>query len=181
MFGARGKILGFGVTRWVENTFPSLVPWTYQFAKAPHFLYCVPQNILSLQLLCQFNCQSRFLSHLTTLSLTPGSTTGFFFKSSLRGSWVILYNLERKTITQYLNPWYQLGSTQAKPKFQLGYPTYPAQLGSLKLIKSQVIARFVAKATKPIKLGSLGSRTQLTQVTWVQKPSYPAELGSLKY
>ena len=44
MFKARRKILGFGVPRWPENAFPSLVPWTYQCAKAPHFLYYVPQN-----------------------------------------------------------------------------------------------------------------------------------------
>ena len=43
-FKARRKILGFGVPRWPENAFPSLVPWTYQCAKAPHFLYYVPQN-----------------------------------------------------------------------------------------------------------------------------------------
>ena len=47
MFGARMKILGFGAPRWPENPFPSLVPWTYQGAKAPHFLYYVPQNIYS--------------------------------------------------------------------------------------------------------------------------------------
>ena len=47
LFRARGKILGFEVCRWLENAFPSLVRWTYQFAKAPHFLYYVPQNILS--------------------------------------------------------------------------------------------------------------------------------------
>ena len=29
IFGARRKILGFGVPRWLENVFPSLVPWTY--------------------------------------------------------------------------------------------------------------------------------------------------------
>ena len=43
-FGARQKILGFWVPRWLENAFPSLVPWTCQCAKAPHFLYYVPQN-----------------------------------------------------------------------------------------------------------------------------------------
>ena len=48
MFGARIKILSFGVPRQLENAFPSLVPWTYQCAKAPHFLYYVPQNIHSL-------------------------------------------------------------------------------------------------------------------------------------
>ena len=95
MFGARRKILGFRVPRWLENAFPSLVPWTYQCAKAPHFLYYVPQNThspssLISQLLCQFNCQSKFLSHLTALSLTPGSNAAFFFEWSLRGSWVIL-------------------------------------------------------------------------------------------
>ena len=47
MFGARRKILGFRVPRWPENAFPSLVPWTYQCAKAPHFLYYVPQSIHS--------------------------------------------------------------------------------------------------------------------------------------
>ena len=44
MFKAGRKILGFGVPRWPENAFPSLVPWTCQCAKAPHFLYYVPQN-----------------------------------------------------------------------------------------------------------------------------------------
>ena len=47
MFGARRKILGFGVPGWPENAFPSLVPLTYQCAKAPHFLYYVPQSIRS--------------------------------------------------------------------------------------------------------------------------------------
>ena len=50
MFGAGMKILGFGVPRWAENAFPSLVPWIYQCAKAPHFLYYVPQNIHSFLL-----------------------------------------------------------------------------------------------------------------------------------
>ena len=44
MFKGRKKILGFEVPRWPENPFPSLVPWTCQCAKAPHFLYYVPQN-----------------------------------------------------------------------------------------------------------------------------------------
>ena len=44
MFKAGREILGFGVLRWPGNAFPSLVPWTYQCAKAPHFLYYVPQN-----------------------------------------------------------------------------------------------------------------------------------------
>ena len=44
MFKARRKILGFGVPRWPENAFPSLVPWTCQCAKEPYFLYYVPQN-----------------------------------------------------------------------------------------------------------------------------------------
>ena len=39
MFGAGMKILGFGVPKWPENAFLSLVPWTYQCAKAPHFRY----------------------------------------------------------------------------------------------------------------------------------------------
>ena len=37
MFKAGREILGFGVLRWPGNAFPSLVPWTYQCAKAPHF------------------------------------------------------------------------------------------------------------------------------------------------
>ena len=45
MFGAWGKILCFGVPRWLENAFPSIIPWTYQCAKAPHLLYYVPWNI----------------------------------------------------------------------------------------------------------------------------------------
>ena len=44
MFKAGRKILGFGVPRWTENAFLSLVPWTYQYAKAHHFLYYVPQS-----------------------------------------------------------------------------------------------------------------------------------------
>ena len=84
MFGTGGKIVVFGVSRWLEKVFPSLVLWTFQCAKAPHFLYYVPQNIHSLaslksELLCQLNCQSKFLSHLMTLSLTPDSTTAFLF------------------------------------------------------------------------------------------------------
>ena len=47
MFRACGKIFGFGVPRWPENAFPSLVPWTYQCAKTPHFLYFIQQNIHS--------------------------------------------------------------------------------------------------------------------------------------
>ena len=47
IFGAGGKMLGFGLSRWPENAFPSLAPWTYQCAKAPHFLYYVPRNINS--------------------------------------------------------------------------------------------------------------------------------------
>ena len=47
VFGVGGKILGFGVPRQPENAFPSLVPWTYQCAKGPHFLCFVPQNIHS--------------------------------------------------------------------------------------------------------------------------------------
>ena len=47
MFGARGKILGFGVPISPENALTSLVPWIYQCAKAPHFLYYVPWNIHS--------------------------------------------------------------------------------------------------------------------------------------
>ena len=50
-------------------------------------------------------------------------------------------------------------------------------------MKSQVlveIAGFVAKATKCVELGSLGSRTHLTQVTWVQKPSLPSSAGLIK-
>ena len=47
MFGARGKILGFGVPISPENALTSLVPWIYQCAKAPHFLYYVPRNIHS--------------------------------------------------------------------------------------------------------------------------------------
>ena len=94
MFKAGREILGFGVSRWPENAFPSLVPWTCQCSKAPHFLYYVQQNThspssLISQLFCQFNCQSKFLSHLAALSLTPGSITAFFFEWSLRGSWVI--------------------------------------------------------------------------------------------
>ena len=100
MFKAGRKILGFGVPRWPENAFPSLVPWTYQCVKAPHFLYYVPQNAhspssLISQLICQFNCQSKFLSHLTALSLTAGSTAAFFFEWSLRGSWAILQKLRK--------------------------------------------------------------------------------------
>ena len=48
------------------------------------------------QLLCQFNCQSKYLSYLTALSLTPGSTAAFFFEWSLRGSWFILQKLRKK-------------------------------------------------------------------------------------
>ena len=44
MFKAGRKILDLGVPRWLENAFPSLVPCTYQCAKAPHFLYYAPQN-----------------------------------------------------------------------------------------------------------------------------------------
>ena len=47
MFGTRGKMLGFGVSRWPENAFSSLIPRTYQCAKASHFLYHVPRNINS--------------------------------------------------------------------------------------------------------------------------------------
>ena len=43
-FKAGKKIFCFGVPRSPENAFPSLVPWTCQCAKAPHFLYYVPQN-----------------------------------------------------------------------------------------------------------------------------------------
>ena len=47
MFGAGGKVLSFRVSKWPENTFSSLVPWTYQCAKIPHFLHYVPRNIHS--------------------------------------------------------------------------------------------------------------------------------------
>ena len=91
MFKAGRKMLGFGVPRWLEKAFPSLVSWTYQYAKAPHFLYYLPQNTYSpSSLISQLLCESKFLSHLTALSLTPGSTGAFFFEWSLRGSWFIL-------------------------------------------------------------------------------------------
>ena len=47
MFKAGRNILDFGVPQWLENAFPSLVTWTCHCAKAPHFLYYVPQNIHS--------------------------------------------------------------------------------------------------------------------------------------
>ena len=43
----KGKFWVFGVPRWLENAFPSLVPQAYQCAKAPYLLYYVPQNIHS--------------------------------------------------------------------------------------------------------------------------------------
>ena len=42
MFGAGQKVSGFGIPRWSENACPSLVPWTYQCAKAPSFLCFLP-------------------------------------------------------------------------------------------------------------------------------------------
>ena len=60
---------------------------------------------------------------------------------------------------------------------------YPAYLGSWKQIKSQVLAGFygfVAKATKPIQLGSLELGTQPTQITCALEPSIPILAGFIK-
>ena len=103
MFGARGKILGFGLLRWPENAFPS-----HGHSSVPnHLIFCTMYYKISIhlppyksQLLCQFSYQSKFLSHLTALSLTPCSTTAFFFEWPLEGSHGSSYeNLERKTVS----------------------------------------------------------------------------------
>ena len=95
MFKAGRKILGFGVPRWPGNAFPSLVPWTCQCAKVPHFLHYVPQNTHSPSSLkkptplpVQLPVQISVTSNSTALN--PGSTAAFFFQWSLWGSWVIL-------------------------------------------------------------------------------------------
>ena len=52
-------------------------------------------------------------------------------------------------------------------------------------MKSHVLAQLglpglLPKQKKPLQLGSMGSGTQLTQVTWVQKPSLPSLAGLIK-
>ena len=60
----------------------------------------------------------------------------------------------------------------------------PNLAGSFKKSKKPVLARFagfVAKANKTYRAGfTVGSRTQLTQVTWVQEPSLPSLAGFIK-
>ena len=49
--------------------------------------------------------------------------------------------------------------------------------------KSQVLAGFtgfIARSTNPIEVGSLGFRTQLTQVVWVLEPGLPSLTGFIK-
>ena len=95
MFGAWGKILCFGVPRWLENAFPSIIPWTYQCAKAPHLLYYVPRNIplpVSFKkptpLPVQLPVQISLTSNNTVLN--SGSTAAFSFEWPFKGSWVII-------------------------------------------------------------------------------------------
>ena len=91
------SLLGFGVPRWPENAFPSLVPWTCHCAKAPHFLYCVPRNIhspASFKNPVQLPVQISVTSNGTVLN------SKFYPRGATQGGHGSSYkNLERKTVS----------------------------------------------------------------------------------
>ena len=70
---------------------------------------------------------------------------------------------------------------QVRARFQ--NPPYSAQLGSLEQIKSQVLDGFAGSLPKqqyPQSWVYIGSRTQLTQVSWVLEPSLARFIKTLK-
>ena len=105
-----GKFWFLGFLDGRKMHFPALFHGYISVPKHPIFctmyhkvsIHLPPQKI---QLFCQFNCQSKFLSHVTALSLTPGSNTAFFFEWSLRWSWVVLQKLRKENRFIVLEWW----------------------------------------------------------------------------
>ena len=95
----------FWAPRWPANAFPSVVLWTDQCVKAPHFLHYVPQNIHSSASLKK---PTPLPVHLPVqISVTSNSTVlssrfyhRFFFSSGHSGCHESYYKkVERKTVS----------------------------------------------------------------------------------